>query len=77
VVLLTSYDLPGNERADVLLPISVHTERNGHYTNFEGTVTGFEACVPKHTTVADAQPLFEAIFAALAPLSRQALAGAR
>jgi NADH-quinone oxidoreductase subunit G len=77
VILLTSYDLPGNERADVLLPISVQTERDGHYTNFQGTVTGFERCVPKKPTVSDAQPLFEALFASLASSLAVSLAGVR
>ena len=76
VILLTSYDLPGNERADVLIPISVQTERDGHYTNFEGTVTGFQQCVPAAPTVSHAQALFEALFAALSPLSSTP-AGAR
>ena len=69
VVLLTSYLLPENARADVLIPISVQTERNGHYTNFQGVVTGFERCFPKAKSVADAQELFEAIFSATSPLA--------
>ena len=69
VVLLTSYQLPENARADVLIPISVQTERNGHYTNFQGVVTGFERCFPKAKSVADAQELFEAIFSATSPLA--------
>ena len=69
VVLLTSYQLPENARADVLIPISVQTERNGHYTNFQGVVTGFERCFPKAKSVADAQELFEAIVSATSPLA--------
>lgn len=69
VILLTSYALPENTRADVLIPISVQTERNGHYTNFEGTVTPFERCFPKKPTVSDAQSLFEAIFSATSSLA--------
>ncbi len=69
VILLTSYDLPGNERADVLIPISVQTERDGHYTNFEGTITGFQRCVPSAPTVSHAQVLFESVFSALSPLA--------
>lgn len=64
VIVLNSYVLPENSRADVLIPISVQTERNGHYTNFAGVVTPFQQCFPKADTVADAQSLFEAIFAA-------------
>jgi NADH-quinone oxidoreductase subunit G len=63
VVMLNSYEQPQNARANVLIPISVQTERNGHYTNFEGTVTRFERCFVKHNSVADAETLFEAMFA--------------
>ena len=73
VVMLNSYDQPDNARADVFIPISVQTERNGHYTNFEGTVTAFEQCFPKHKNVADAETLFEAMFA----LSNVQLIGSR
>lgn len=64
VILLTSYDAPENSRADVLLPISVQTERHGHYTNFAGVVTAFAPCFPKHANVSDAAVVFEAIGAA-------------
>ena len=52
-----------------MIPISVQTERNGHYTNFQGVVTGFERCFLKKTTVVDAQPLFESIFSASAHMA--------
>jgi NADH-quinone oxidoreductase subunit G len=74
VIMLSSYALPGDERADVLLPISIQTERDGHYTNFQGTVTGFQTCVPKRATVTDAQALFESLFAAMSPLASSRLA---
>ncbi len=63
-IFLGSYLQPENDRADVFLPISVMTERAGHYTNFEGVVSGFEACFAKQPTVADAQALFAAFAAA-------------
>ena len=69
VILLTSYEHPDNARANVLIPISIQTERDGHYTNFNGTVTSFQRCFAKAPTVADAQFLFEAVFAAAAPLA--------
>jgi NADH-quinone oxidoreductase subunit G len=75
VILLNSYDQPDNVGVDVLIPISVQTERNGHYTNFEGTVTRFEQCFPKHKDVADAATMFEAMFSmhtAAAPIGRSA-----
>ena len=61
-IRLDSYANPQNAQADVFIPISVQTERRGHYTNFEGTVSAFAPCFPKPPTVADA----EAVFAALA-----------
>ena len=61
-ILLGSYLAPENGHADVFLPVSIQTERKGHYTNFQGVVSGFEACFPKAPGVTDA----EAIFAGLA-----------
>jgi len=60
-VLLGSYLAPENGHADVFLPISIQTERDGHYTNFQGTVSGFKACFPKAPGVADAESLFAAL----------------
>ena len=37
------------------------TERSGHYTNFEGVISAFEACFAKPAGVADAQALFTAL----------------
>jgi NADH-quinone oxidoreductase subunit G len=45
----------------VLVPISVQTERAGHYTNFAGVVSGFEACFAKPAGVVDAEALFAAL----------------
>jgi NADH-quinone oxidoreductase subunit G len=61
VIFLNSYLQPENGHADVFLPISVQTERSGHYTNFEGTVSEFRACFTKKKTVADAEALFTAL----------------
>ena len=66
IILLTSYVLAENDRAQVTIPISIQTERNGHYTNFEGVVSAFAQCVPKRPAIADAEPLFQAIRAASA-----------
>jgi NADH-quinone oxidoreductase subunit G len=65
IIYLNSWLQPENGHADVFLPISVMTERSGHYTNFRGTVTGFEACFAKKPGVVDAQ----AVFADLAPVA--------
>jgi NADH-quinone oxidoreductase subunit G len=61
IVLLGSWLAPENGHADVFLPVSIQTERSGHYTNFQGTVSGFEACFPKAPGVADAESLFASL----------------
>jgi len=61
VVYLDAWRHPAQARADVFLPISVQTERSGHYTNFAGVVSRFEACFDKPATVADAEALFAAL----------------
>jgi NADH-quinone oxidoreductase subunit G len=58
VIFLNSYLQPENGHAEVFVPISVQTERAGHYTNFEGVVSAFSACFPKPPSVADAGTLF-------------------
>jgi NADH-quinone oxidoreductase subunit G len=63
IIFLNAYLLPENGHADVFIPISVQTERRGHYTNFEGVVSAFEACFPKRPSVADAEALFAALAA--------------
>ena len=40
------------------------TERSGHYTNFQGVVSAFEACFAKTARRADAEALFAALGAA-------------
>jgi NADH-quinone oxidoreductase subunit G len=57
-ILLGSFEHPDNARADVFVPVSVQTERRGHYTNFQGTVSAFEPCFRKPDTVVDAETLF-------------------
>jgi len=48
-------------RADVFIPVSIQTERSGHYTNFQGVVSAFSACFPRPSAVADAEAVFAAI----------------
>ena len=60
-ILLGSYLAPENGHADVFIPISIQTERRGHYTNFQGHVSAFEPCFPKKDGIADAEALFESI----------------
>jgi NADH-quinone oxidoreductase subunit G len=63
VILLDSYAKAQNATADVFIPISIQTERNGHYTNFAGVVTPFEACFQPVPTIAHAADLFAALAA--------------
>jgi NADH-quinone oxidoreductase subunit G len=58
IIYLNSWLQPENGHADVFIPISVMTERSGHYTNFQGVVSAFEACFAKKAGVADAETLF-------------------
>jgi NADH-quinone oxidoreductase subunit G len=60
VIFLNAYASPENAAADVFIPVSVQTERRGHYTNFQGVVSAFEPCFPKKASVADAASLFAA-----------------
>jgi NADH-quinone oxidoreductase subunit G len=49
---------PENGYADVFIPVSIQTERHGHYTNFEGVVSAFEPCQRRPDGVIDAETLF-------------------
>jgi NADH-quinone oxidoreductase subunit G len=61
VIFAGSYLLPENGHADVFFPLSIQTERAGHYTNFEGRLGKFEACFAKPAGVGDAEALFAAL----------------
>ena len=61
IVRLDAWLHAENDRADVFLPISAQTERSGHYTNFAGVVSRFDACFAKPAGVADAEALFAAL----------------
>ncbi len=61
VILLNAYLAPENGHADVFVPISIQTERAGHYTNFAGVVSPFAACFDKPATVAHAADVFAAL----------------
>jgi NADH-quinone oxidoreductase subunit G len=58
VIRLDGYAQEHNASAHVFIPLSIQTERSGHYTNFEGTVTPFEACFAPKAPVAHAAELF-------------------
>ena len=61
IVFLGSYLQPENGYADVFIPVSIQTERHGHYTNCEGVVNAFEPCFAKAGSIADAEQLFVAL----------------
>jgi len=61
VILLNAYLAPENGHADVFFPISVLTERRGHFTNFEGHTSAFEACFKPAAGTVHAQDVFEAL----------------
>jgi NADH-quinone oxidoreductase subunit G len=63
IIFLNSYLAAENGHADVFIPLSIQTERHGHYTNFQGVVSAFEPCFPKPDTVMDAEVLFKALAA--------------
>lgn len=58
VIRFGSYAGTDASSARVFVPISVQTERAGHYTNFEGVVSAFERCFASAPGVADAEALF-------------------
>jgi NADH-quinone oxidoreductase subunit G len=61
VILLNAFLAPENGHADVFFPISVMTERRGHFTNFQGVTSPFEACFAPPKGVVHAADVFEAL----------------
>jgi NADH-quinone oxidoreductase subunit G len=59
---------PENGYADVFIPISIQTERAGHYTSADGQPRAFAAARSKAPAVRDAAD----VFAALAKVSAEA-----
>jgi NADH-quinone oxidoreductase subunit G len=60
-VFLNAFLAPENGHADVFLPISIQTERNGSYTNFAGVTGRFERCFAAAADVLHAETLFPAL----------------
>jgi NADH-quinone oxidoreductase subunit G len=58
IIRLDGYAQEHNAAAHVFIPLSIQTERSGHYTNFEGAVTPFSACFEPKAPVAHAETLF-------------------
>jgi NADH-quinone oxidoreductase subunit G len=63
IVYLNAWLQPENGHADVFIPISIQTERDGHYTNFAGVTSAFSKCFAKPVGVADAEAVFPALAA--------------
>jgi NADH-quinone oxidoreductase subunit G len=57
-IFLNAYLQPENGHADVFFPLSIQTERAGHYTNFAGVASAFAACFAKPPAAVDAEALF-------------------
>lgn len=58
IIRLGSWQDDDNAKADVFLPVTIQTERAGHYTNFEGKVSSFSKCFEPASSIADAEALF-------------------
>ncbi len=57
-IFLGAFADSGHAGADAFIPLSIQTERPGHFTNFLGVTSGFEACFPPPPGVAHAEALF-------------------
>jgi NADH-quinone oxidoreductase subunit G len=57
ILFLGSWLRPENGSADVFIPLSIQTERRGHYTNFAGVVSAFEPIRERPEGVVDAETL--------------------
>jgi NADH-quinone oxidoreductase subunit G len=60
-VVLDAWTKPWHASADVFIPVSLQTERAGHYTNFQGKANAFQPCFAKHPAVAHAEDVFAAL----------------
>jgi NADH-quinone oxidoreductase subunit G len=58
LIVLGSYLAPENGHADVFVPISIQTERAGHYTNFAGVTSHFAPLFAKPRHVVHAEEFF-------------------
>jgi NADH-quinone oxidoreductase subunit G len=58
VIFLNAWMAPENGYADVFVPVSIQTERAGHYTNVTGHSSRFERLFAKKPSVAHAEEFF-------------------
>jgi len=64
VIFLNAFLAPENGHAEVFFPTSVHTERDGHFTNVDGVRRSFSRCFARPAGVVDAEQVFRALAAA-------------
>lgn len=74
VIRLASFDGDEVQGADVVLPISIQTERDGSYTNFAGVVSTFRAAFKPAPGVRHAADLFAHLAGAFADAGRDGAA---
>jgi len=65
IVFLNAWLAPENGHADVFIPISIQTERDGHYTNGNGVESAFAKCFDKAPGVAHAEDVFRSLAGAV------------
>jgi NADH-quinone oxidoreductase subunit G len=70
VIRCDAYAHEANHRADVFLPLSLHTERDGHFTNHAGVVSAFAKCFDAAPSVQHAEGLFAALRPAMVGAGR-------
>jgi NADH-quinone oxidoreductase subunit G len=63
VIFLNAFLAPENGHAEVFFPTSVHTERDGHFTNADGVRSAFSRCFDRPAGVVDAERVFRSLAA--------------
>jgi NADH-quinone oxidoreductase subunit G len=64
VIFLNAFLAPENGHAEVFFPTSVHTERDGHFTNADGVRSAFSRCFDRPGGAVDAEQVFRALASA-------------
>jgi NADH-quinone oxidoreductase subunit G len=63
-IVLDAWARPEHAAVEVVIPISIQTERGGSYTNFDGVVSAFQPCFGKPASAVHAETLFPQLAAA-------------
>jgi NADH-quinone oxidoreductase subunit G len=64
VIFLNAFLAPENGHAEVFFPTSVHTERDGHFTNADRVRSAFARCFERPGGAVDAEQVFRALASA-------------